>query len=76
MGNNKYFDLIDGYIQRDDNSRNNANLVYSLPTLNSILAGATTKDFWFDRVYTDYEGATARDLHNEGWLYLHNMSIL
>ncbi len=76
MSNNKYFDLIDGYIQRDDNSRNNANLVYSLPTLNSILAGATTKDFWLDRVYTNYKWASARDLHDEGWVYLHNMSIL
>lgn len=76
MTKNKYFDLINWYIQRDDYSRNNANLVYSLPTLNSILSGAIAKDFWFDKVYKDYKWIAARDLHEEGWIYFHNMSIL
>ncbi|MEF2175780.1 MAG: anaerobic ribonucleoside-triphosphate reductase [Candidatus Absconditabacteria bacterium] len=74
--NNPYFDLIYGYIGKDDNSRNNANLVYSLPTLNSIMSGAISKDFWFDQVYQDYKGVSSRDLYDEGWIYFHNMSII
>ena len=50
---NKYFDLIYGYINQEDFSRNNTNLVYSLPTLNSILSWAIAKDFWFDEVHSD-----------------------
>jgi len=73
---NKYFDLIYGYINQDDFSRNNANLVYSLPTLNSILSWAIAKDFWFDEVYKDYNWLKARDLYEEWWIYFHNMSIL
>ena len=73
---NKYFDLIYGYINQDDFSRNNANLVYSLPTLNSILSWAIAKDFWFDEVYKDYKWLKARDLYEEWWIYFHNMSIL
>lgn len=76
MSENKYFDLIYGYIWKDDFSRNNANLVYSLPTLNSILSGAIAKEFWFNEVYKDYQGKKATDLYSEGWLYFHNMSIL
>ncbi len=76
MSDNKYFDLIEGYINKNDNSRNNANLVYSLPTLNNILSGAISKDYWFDNVYKDYKGLSARLLHNEGWVYFHNMSII
>lgn len=73
---NKYFDLIKGYIQKDDHSRNNANLVYSLPALNSMLSWAVAKDFWFDEVYKDYNGLNSRDLSEEGWIYFHNMSVL
>jgi len=76
MARNKYFDLIDGYIQKDDYSRNNANFIYNLPALNSILSGAVIKDFWFDRVYKNYKWVKARDLHEEWWIYFHNMSVL
>ena len=76
MSKNKYFDLIKGYLNQEDFSRNNANLVYSLPTLNSILSWAIAKDFWFDEVYKDYNGLKARDLYDEWWIYFHNMSIL
>lgn len=51
MTENKYFKIIEGYIQRDDNSRNNANFIHSLPTLNSILSWAVSKDFWFNKIY-------------------------
>ncbi len=73
---NKYFDIVNGYLAKDDNSRNNANFIYSLPTLNSLVAGAVIKDFWFDEVYRDYKGVKARDLYDEWWIYFHNMSIL
>ncbi len=73
---NKYFDLIEWYLNQDDFSRNNANLVYSLPTLNSILSWAISKDFWFDKVYKDFNWLQARDLYEEWWIYFHNMSIL
>lgn len=42
---NKYFELIEGYLNQDDFSRNNANLIYSLPTLNSILYWAIARDY-------------------------------
>ena len=76
MAQNKYFNLIDGYINQEDFSRNNANLVYSLPTLNSILSWAIAKDYWFDKVYKDYKWTKARSLQDEGYMYFHNMSIL
>jgi len=76
MIENKYFQLIDWYIQKDDHSRNNANFIYSLPTLNNILSWAISKDFWFDEIYKDYEWVKARDLQEEWWIYFHNMSIL
>jgi len=60
-----YFDIVNGYLAKDDNSRNNANFIYSLPTLNSLVAGAVIKDFWFDEVYKDYKGVKARDLYDE-----------
>jgi len=76
MTKNKYFDLIEWYINEDDFSRNNANLVYSLPTLNSILSWAIAKDFWFDKVYKSYKWFKARKLYEDGLIYFHNMSIL
>jgi len=51
---NKYFDLIYGYLNKEDFSRNNANLIYSLPTMNNILSGAISKDFYFQEVYKDF----------------------
>lgn len=68
----KYTEIVDKYLNRDDISRHNSNLVYSLPALNSTLYGEASKEYWFEKVYPPY----ANKLHEEGWLYIHNLSIL
>lgn len=72
MPTNKYLKIIDQYIRRDDISRHNSNLIYSVPAMNAIVHGAVSKDYWFERVYKE----RARTLNDEGWLYIHNMDVL
>lgn len=67
-----YTDIVDMYIQKDDLSRHNSNLIYSLPALNATLYGEVSKEYWLTKVYPDY----AKKLHDEGWLYIHNLGIL
>lgn len=69
---NKYLDIVDNYIKHDDLSRHNSNLIYSLPALNSLLYGAISKDYWLERVYGD----EIKQLHDEGWIYIHNLDVL
>jgi len=72
MDSNKFNSIIDKYIDHDDLSRHNSNLIYSLPALNAILCGQASKDYWLDKVY----GEKIKALHNEGWLYIHNLDVL
>lgn len=67
-----YEHIINNYINKDDSIRHNSNLIYSLPGLNSAISGAVSKDYWFDHVY----GEEIKTLHNEGWIYVHNLDIL
>ncbi len=70
--NNKYIDIIGDYINKEDIVRHNSNLVYSLPALNATLSGAVSKDYWLEKIYPN----EALHLHNEGWIYIHNLDIL
>lgn len=70
--NNKYFKIVDQYIDKGDISRHNSNLVYSVPAMASTVHGEVFKDYWFERVY----GENIQRLHNEGYIYVHNTSIL
>jgi len=69
---NKYLKIIDDYIGREDIARHNSNLIYSHAAMVGIISGEVIKDYWFSRVYGDY----ARALHDEGWIYIHNTSVL
>lgn len=64
--------LIEGYLDRDDNSRHNANLIYSLPSLAGILSGYVQREFYLSKVLTEEQ----RLLHEEGWWYHHQMAQL
>ena len=65
---NKYFRLIDLFIDNDDISRNNANFVRGIPVLEHVVVGEVMKDYLFDRIY---EGLPVRAHHEEGWAYHH-----
>ena len=66
---NPYFEIIESYIQDvDEISRNNANFVKSLATLETSIVGAVSKDYLFDVIY---EGLPIRPLHDYGWIYHH-----
>ena len=69
---NKYLNIIDAYLAKEDISRHNSNLIYSIPSMNAIIHGAVSKDYWFERVYSPF----AKQCHDEGWLYVHNLDIL
>ncbi len=65
---NKYFKLIDLFIENDDVSRNNANFVRGIPVLEHVVVGEVMKDYLFDVIY---KGLPVRTHHEEGWAYHH-----
>ncbi|MDW8035920.1 MAG: anaerobic ribonucleoside-triphosphate reductase [Candidatus Korarchaeum sp.] len=64
--------LLEGYLSGDDNSRHNANLIYSLPSLAGMLSGYVQREYYLKRVLTEKQ----RLLHEEGWWYHHQMAQL
>lgn len=72
MAMNKYLKIIDQYRDRDNISRHNSNLIFSVPAMNAIVHGAVSKDYWFEKVYKE----KARMLNDEGWIYIHNLDVL
>lgn len=71
-GLEELFSLIEGYLSRDDNSRHNANLIYSLPSLAGMLSSYVQREYYLRRVLTERQ----RLLHEEGWWYHHQMAQL
>jgi ribonucleoside-triphosphate reductase len=67
-----YTDIVDMYIQKDDLSRHNSNLIYSLPALNATLYGEVSKEYWLTKVYPEF----GKKYYDEGWLYIHNLGVL
>ncbi len=67
-----YMAIIDKYIEKDDISRHNSNLIYSLPALNATIYGEVSKDYWFSKIYPEH----TKKLHDEGWIYVHNLGVL
>ncbi len=65
---NKYFKLIELFIDNDDISRNNANFVRGIPVLEHVVVGEVMKDYLFDEIY---KGLPVRTHHEEGWAYHH-----
>ncbi|WP_456341563.1 anaerobic ribonucleoside-triphosphate reductase [Thermovibrio sp.] len=65
---NKYFKLIELFIDNDDISRNNANFVRGVPVLEHVVVGEVMKDYLFDVIY---KGLPVRIHHEEGWAYHH-----
>lgn len=68
----KIFSLIEDYLKKDDLSRHNANLIYSLPSMAGILSGFVQKEYYLRKILSEEE----RMLHEEGWWYHHQMSQL
>ncbi len=69
---NVYFSIIEEYLKKEDISRHNANLIYSLPSLAGILSGYIQKEYYLNNILSKEE----RLLHEEGWWYHHQMSQL
>ncbi|MCI4438465.1 ribonucleoside-triphosphate reductase [archaeon] len=68
----KLFSLIEDYLEKNDLSRHNANLIYSLPSMSGILSGFVQKEYYLRKILSEEE----RMLHEEGWWYHHQMSQL
>jgi len=68
----KYLNIIDAYLDKEDISRHNSNLIYSIPSLNAILHGAVSKDYWLQRIYN----SRVKQCADEGWIYVHNLDLL
>ena len=65
---NRYFKVMEAYFKNSDIARNNANFVRSINNLAGIIVGEVMKDYQFDVLY---KGLPTKDIHNEGWAYLH-----
>jgi len=68
----KLLELVEEYLRNSDLAKHNANLVYSLPALGNILSGEVMKDYMLKRILTEEE----RLMHEEGWWYQHQLSVL
>ncbi|MGC8661771.1 MAG: anaerobic ribonucleoside-triphosphate reductase [Nitrososphaeria archaeon] len=64
--------LIEDYLTKDDLSRHNANLIYSLPAMSGIISAFVQKEYYLDKILSEDE----RLIHDEGWWYHHQMSML
>ena len=64
--------LIEAYLGMADLAKHNANLVYSIPALANILSGEAMKEYMFRRILSEEE----RLMHEEGWWYQHQLSLL
>ncbi len=72
--NNLYeelFKIIDLYIDKHNIGRHNSNLIRSVASLEGMISGKVCKEYWF-KIY----GEKAKILHEEGWIYIHNLSKL
>lgn len=68
----RIFSLIENYLTKDELSRHNANLIYSLPAMSGIISAFIQKEYYLDKMLSEDE----RLLHDEGWWYHHQMSML
>ena len=64
--------LIDQYLEAADLAKHNANLVYSLPAMANILSGEVMKEYMLRSILSEEE----RLMHEEGWWYQHQLSLL
>ncbi len=70
-GFKKMFSIIELYINKDNIGRHNSNLIRSIATLEGLLSGEVSKEYWLNIF-----GEKARILYEEGWIYIHNLSKL
>ncbi|MGC8692600.1 MAG: hypothetical protein ACP5RZ_06285, partial [Thermoplasmata archaeon] len=63
--NDKIMKIIDEYLNKEDLARHNANLIYSLPALSSIISGFIQKEYYLSNILSEDE----KRLHEEGWWY-------
>ncbi len=65
-------EVVEGYLSLDDLAKHNANLLYSLPAMGNILSGEVMKSYMLTRILNREE----RRMHEEGWWYQHQLSVL
>ncbi len=68
----RILEIIKDYISDTDLTRHNANLIYSLPALSSILSGEVMKEYMLSEILNEEE----RRMHEEGWWYQHQLHLL
>lgn len=70
----KMFGIIDEFIAGEtDLGKDNANYVRSLPVMETLLKGNVCRNYLFDIIL---EGLPISDLHDSGFLYMHQTSSL
>lgn len=67
-----FIGVIESYLENEELARHNANYVYSLPALANILSGEAMKDYMLKKILSSEE----RLMHEEGWWYQHQLSVL
>ena len=60
------------YLREGELARHNANLLYSLPALSSVLLGEVMKELFFKEFLTPKEVL----MHEEGWWHQHQLSLI
>lgn len=68
----KVLEIFKEYLREGEISKHNANLLYSIPALSSLLVGEVMKDFFFKELLTRKEVL----MHEEGWWHQHQLSLL
>ena len=65
------FQIIELFIDKHNIGRHNSNLIRSIATLEGLISGKVCKEYWL-KIF----GKKAKILHDEGWIYIHNLSRL
>ncbi|HIQ31809.1 MAG TPA: ribonucleoside-triphosphate reductase [Aquifex aeolicus] len=63
---------VSEYLRSGDFAKHNANLIYSLPAMASVLSGEVMKEYMLWEILSEEE----RLMHEEGWWYQHQLSSL
>lgn len=66
-------ELMENYIKKLDwKIKENSNMSYSLQGLNNYISSDITAEYWLNKIYP----TSIRDVHNEGDLHIHDLSLL
>ena len=71
VGSEKYYKVIDRALGNGSLVKANANFVRSVMVVEHVVTGKLMKDYFFDVIC---EGIPVRELHDEGWVYVHQLN--